>query len=277
MSKTIISFNFSVSKKSKLIGYDEPYQIMPSTVNYIKDSDIEKYEGINNPDILIHMNYITRVFSSKALENGSSVRYSLRQYGKLAKKIGTNRILIHMPKSLQEWNNFILGYKIIHDELLSKGFEIHFEITAWSKDLLEHFGKDSDKVQVTKQYYDVLLDASKSYNDEKNVFIVIDTAHMFANGCNEEDMIAVIKHYEDKIEYLHWNGNVRPMYTNDSHVPIFSKKSLMGYEKISEYVASLGVVCICEITKDGEKYTKWKEYADRYGFDLVSENEMLVC
>lgn len=267
-----LTFNFSVSNKKKLAGYQEPFQIMPATINYIKNSDINSYENINNPLILIHMNYITRMFSANGLEKDSMIRYSLSQYGKLADKIGTKNILIHLPKTYQEWENFILGYKIIHDELISKGYKIHFEITAWSKDLHSHFGKNEDRMTAIDKYFGKLLEISESYGD--SVFIVIDTAHMFSNGCDEECIIKAIEKYNKWIEYIHLNGNCRPMWTSDSHVPIFSSESNMSYDKLSKYVATLGKVCICEITKERNSNEKWKEYAAKYGFKLVDDNEM---
>ena len=271
---SILTFNFSVSNKSRLVGYNEPYQIMPSTINYIKDSDIDKYRNINNPDILIHLNYVTPIFSSRAIEKGSTVRFSLRQYRKLADKIGTKNILIHMPKSLQEWKNFKLGFKIIYDELLSKDYNVHFEITSWSKDLHKEFGKEpNDRVDVVKNYYKVLFDEAKSLDVLRHVYVVIDTAHAFANGCNEDDIIEIINTYESKIKYLHWNGNIRPMYSSDSHVPIFSSESLMSYEKMSKEVAKMKKICVCEITKEGEDYVEWNRYASKYGFHLVSDND----
>ena len=269
-----LTFNFSVSNKSKLIGYTEPYQIMPATINYIKDSDIEKYKNISNPKILIHLNYITPMFSTKGIEKGSSVRFSLRQYRHLADKLGTKNILVHMPKSLQEWNNFKMGFKIVYDELLSKDYDVHFEITSWSKDLHKEFGKEADqRVQVVEKYFKALLDEAKALDVSRHVHIVIDTAHMFANGCTEDDIIEVIKKYDSKIKYLHWNGNVRPMYATDSHAPIFSEASLLPYDKISKVVARMNKICVCEITKDGEAYAKWETYARKYGFHLVEDND----
>ena len=268
---SILTFNFSVAKKKKLADYKEPFQIMPATVNYVKDSDIDKYKNISNNNIIIHLNYVTRMFSSNGLEKDSTIRYSLRQYAKLADKIGTKDILIHMPKSLQEWNNFILGYKIIHDELLSKGYNIHFEITAWTKDLHEEFGKETNRISVVKNYYDVLFDAAKSYGDTKYVYVVIDTAHMFSNGCTENDIIQILKEYDDKIKYIHWNGNLNKMFSSDSHVPIFDTQSKMSYDKISTYVAKLDKICVCEITKEDAPKSEWERYANRYGFHLVSD------
>ena len=271
---SILTFNFSVGNKSKLVGYTEPYQIMPATINYIKDSDIERYKNISNPKILIHLNYITPMFSTKGIEKGSSVRFSLRQYRHLADKIGTKNILVHMPKSLQEWNNFKMGFKIVYDELLSKDYMVHFEITSWSKDLHKEFGKDPDqRVQVVERYFDALLNEAKALGVNDHVRIVIDTAHMFANGCTEDNIIDVIQKYKSKIEYLHWNGNVRPMYATDSHAPIFSEESLMPYDKVSKVVAPMGKICVCEITKEGEEYDKWEAYAKKYGFHLVKDND----
>lgn len=268
---SILTFNFSVANKKRLAEYKEPFQIMPATMNYIKDSDIEKYKGVNNDNIIIHLNYVTRMFSSNGLEKDSTIRYSLRQYAKLADKIGTKDILIHMPKSLQEWNNFILGYKIIHDELLSKDYHIHFEITAWSKDLHEAFGKETDRVEVVKRYYDALFEAAKSYGDTRKIYVVIDTAHMFANGCDENTIIKIIKEYDNKIKYIHWNGNLNKMFSSDSHVPIFDTQSKMPYDKISSYVSKINKICVCEITKDDAPRSEWERYAKRYGFHLVED------
>lgn len=266
---SVLTFNLSVADKKKLAKIKDPFQIMPATVNYIKDSDIEAYEGIKNNKILIHLNYITRMFSTKGLEKDSNTRFSLRQYGKLADKIGTKNILIHMPKSLQEWNNFILGYKLIHDELLTKGYIIHFEVTAWSKDLHTLFGKDTDRMEIMDRYYEILFETAKSYKDTKNIRIVVDTAHMFANGCDEEMIIAFIEKYLDKIDYIHWNGNERPQFTSDSHVPIFSKDSKMPFESISKHCGKLGKICVCEITKENAPEEEWKKYTNMYGFRLA--------
>ena len=69
------------------------------------------------------------MFSSNALEKESNIRFSSRQYKKLAKKIGTKNILIHLPSSLSEWKNFEFGFQVIVDELMrDEDIIIHFEI-----------------------------------------------------------------------------------------------------------------------------------------------------
>lgn len=273
-----LTFNFSVSNKTLLAGYDHPFQIMPNTTNYINDSDIANYKnaGISNPNILIHMNYITRMFSTKSIENDSKTRWALRQYAKLADAIGTTNILIHMPKSSQEWHNFDAGFKVIYDELLSKGFSVHFEIVAWTKEFINvmQATKENCYALILNQYTS-LFKLADEFKVSDQVFVVIDTAHAYADGCDAQTIVKLINDYAAKMKYVHLNGNCRPQFTSDSHVPMFSPENkIIDCDIISETVAKMNeLICVCEITKEVSDESKWNEYAATFGFKLVPKNK----
>ena len=273
-----LTFNFSVSNKALLADYDHPFQIMPATTNYINDSDIAKYKnaGISNPDILIHMNYITRFFSTKSIENDSRTRWSLRQYAKLADAIGTTNILVHMPKSSQELHNLAAGFKVIYDELLSKGFSVHFEIVSWTKELIAELQATKENCyELIVAQYTELFKLAKEFNVEDTTYVVIDTAHAYADGCDAATIIKLINTYRAKSKYVHLNGNCRIQFTSDSHVPMFSPDNkIIDSHIISEAVAKMDdLICVCEITKEASDEAKWVEYASTFGFKLVPKNK----
>ena len=271
---SILSFNLSVSDKNNVATINEPFQIMPSTRNYLSDISINSYPTCKNEKIIIHMNYITRIFRKDAIESNSPERESLRQYVKLANKLGTRNILIHMPSSKDEMENIGIGFKIIYDELLKKDIVVHLEITAWTKNLMDEMKiYDGDSKEYVSNYLTKMINYMNIFPANK-FYIVIDTAHLYSNGCEADDMIYLIKKFKDKIKYIHLNGNINPKFTSDSHVPIFTKKNRINdWEKLSKFCSSLDVICIAEITKYGVEWKEWEQYANDTGFKLVKFNE----
>ena len=151
------TLTFNLSTKNKKI-FDEEYfqkeyyQIMPSTQRVLTMSTIDSYPQINNPNILIHMNYITYIFNAKSIENNSIARRSLQMYNRLADKLGTKNILIHMPKSKKEFEYLKFGLQVIYDELISKGKTLQFEIVPWDKELQELFNLRDDPIKACLLY-----------------------------------------------------------------------------------------------------------------------------
>lgn len=247
---------------------------MPSTRNYLSDKSINAYHAHNNDNIILHMNYITRVFKKDAIEKNSSERKSLSQYAKLAKKLGTRNILIHMPNTIEEMENIGYGFKIMYDELISKDIIVHLEIASWSKALIEHLNIYNDD---PKEYITNFITKIKEYMNvfpSGKFYIVFDTAHLYANGCEVDDMIFIMNKFKYLIKYIHLNGNVNYKFTSDSHTPLFTQKNrIKDWEKLSKYCASLNVICIAEVTKIGAKWDQWEQYAKNNGFNLVKFNE----
>jgi endonuclease IV len=258
----MLTFNASVSDKKNLASINAPFQIMPSTTNTFTENTLAQFlaAGINNTDILIHLNYICRIFSSSALPVNSLARYILKQYKQLADSIHTKRILVHLPATSSEMDNIAIGFSIIREEL--PGYQLYFEIPAWSSSL---------RKQVTKESY---MEEVLKYIDLKKEQLVFDTAHLFANGYSADEMISLFKKY--KCDYCHLNGNERAVGTTDSHVAIFSSASkFREYDSVCKYLASDGtkIICVAEMTKAGHDWNEWTKFAKKYSFELVPFNK----
>ena len=268
------TLTFNLSTKNKKI-FDEEYfqkeyyQIMPSTQRVLTMSTIDSYPQINNPNILIHMNYITYVFNAKSIENTSIARRSLQMYNRLADKLGTKNILIHMPKSKKEFEYLKFGLQVIYDELISKGKTLQFEIVPWDKELQELFNLRDDPIKAIKRFLNIIIKNSF----DKNFNIVFDTAHLHALGLDGNSMCKLIDHYLKYVSYIHLNGNMNSMFTSDKHAIIFSNanKFVNSIDPIVRYCSEHKLVCVMEITQERTKYENYKIFANRYGFRLVND------
>lgn len=276
--KSILTFNASVSDKETIASLKTPFQIMPATTNFISEKSLSAYRKANNPNILCHMNYITHVFSDKAVINDSQVRHSLRMYVRLAGILGTKDILIHMPYTESEWQNLPFGMSVIKDEICCKGCVVHLEIPAWSKGLLEELKitRESDPKEYMKTYVDTVLSYCSEF-PEDSYKIVPDTAHMWSDGCKTmEDFVYLLDLYKQNIKYIHLNGNSNPIFKMDIHTTIFDTE----YNKIpfamdlARHCVGMGVICVAEVTKHGDEWNEWKKFADRVGFELVERDEI---
>ena len=268
------TLTFNLSTKNKKI-FDEEYfqkeyyQIMPSTQRVLTMSTIDSYPQINNPNILILMNYITYVFNVKSIENNSIARRSLQMYNRLADKLGTKNILIHMPKSKKEFEYLKFGLQVIYDELISKGKTLQFEIVPWDKELQELFNLRDDPIKAIKRFLNIIIKNSF----DKNFNIVFDTAHLHALGLDGNSMCELIDHYLMYVSYIHLNGNMNSMFTSDKHAIIFSNanKFVNSIDPIVRYCSEHKLVCVMEITQERTKYENYKIFANRYGFRLVND------
>ena len=271
---SILTFNLSVADKKNITSINEPFQIMPSTRNILSDKTISAYPKCSNDKIIIHMNYITRVFKKDALENDSSERYSLRQHVKLANKLGTKNILIHMPSNENELSNLGVGFKVMYDELVAKGLIVHLEIASWSKSLMNTLEiQKSDPKEYVTNFITKVVGYMNAFPPNA-FYIVMDTAHLFANGCEVDDTIYIMNKFKDRCKYMHLNGNVNGKFTTDSHTPMFaSNNKIKDWDKLYKFCASLNIVCIAEVTKYGAKWDEWEKYARDNRFVLVKHNE----
>lgn len=266
---SILTFNMSVSDRQMVHDTQDPFQIMPATQNILSDNAINSYIPSKNPDILLHMNYITHPFSENSIENDSSVRQSLRQYVKLANKLGSKNILIHGPYTPKEWMNLAYGMKVIYDEIIKAGMIFHLEMPAWSSDFVRQMCNGDVKTYMTT-YFTRMLKYLSTF-PKGSAYIVPDTAHMFANGCGAiEDFSYIMNKFRPYIRYIHLNGNVNPMFKSDKHCPLFVEGNrIQCWRELSQYCADLGVICVAEITKIGSTWENWKAYAEEFGFELV--------
>ena len=155
---SILTFNASTTNRKQLSLIECPFQIMPGGRSALTSADVEKFIETKNPDILIHSSYITRPFG----KSGPVTEMNLENYVELGKRLGTKDILMHMPTSKQEYENFQRGLSLLIDLVIKKGFNIHLEITAFAKDLrskLELCLGELPKSKLTKHMNDIVHDS----------------------------------------------------------------------------------------------------------------------
>ena len=275
---SILTFNLSVADKDNVASVSEPFQIMPATRTIISDKQIDAYHNMTNTNIILHMNYITRVFKAEAIESNSKERYSLQQYVKLATKLGTKNILLHLPSSSSEMSNLGIGMKVMYDEIIRKNMILHLEIPSWTKEYIRdlHINTSASETNTTALVTEYLTKVVKIIDSfpKDSCFIVLDTAHLFANGCEANDMIAIVTKFRPYMRYLHLNGNVNYKFTSDSHVPMFSgKNKIKNFDQLCTVIASANLICIAEVTKEGAEWKDWETFANSFGFKLVKFNK----
>ena len=277
-ARSILTFNASVSNKKVIKDLeDQPFQIMASTRNYLTNQTISSYPESHNPNLLLHMNYITRVFNNNAIETNSRERFSLKQYAKLAARVGTKDILIHMPCNPIEAKNIAQGLRIIHDELISHKLVVHLEIAPWTQELItaKKIRSRNDVVNYISEFVDEMIQHMNRYA-AGSFMLVFDTAHLYALGAESKDQIILFNKYKKYMKYCHLNGNVNGKLTSDSHAPIMSDKSkIKDWEDLSACIAKLGLICVAEITKYGKDWEEWEDYAKEFGFDIIKFHEQL--
>jgi endonuclease IV len=257
-----LTFNATTTNKQELANISSPFQIMPSTVKFITQNTLDEYTKakINNPLILIHMNYICRVFSSDTIKPDSLSRRVLRVYKSLAESIQTKNILIHLPFSLSEYNHLQSGFEVIQTEL-GDDINVHLEMPAWCK-TLRNLPRDDYFNEIDKFM-------KPNYN------YVFDTAHLFANRYTTKEIINLFEKYETK--YCHLNGNLNPRYHNDKHIAIFNEMNKMpDWKEICKYISETKIICIAEISKQGQKWEEWEQFSKDIGFDLVPYNKAFI-
>lgn len=162
---SILTFNASTTNRKQLSLIECPFQIMPGGRSALTSADVEKFIETNNPDILIHSSYITRPFGKA----GPITEMNLENYVELGKRLGTKDILIHMPTSKQEYDNFQRGLGMLIDLVIKKGFNVHLEITAFAKDLrskLELCLEELPKGKLTKRLNEIVHDLGRDKEDK---------------------------------------------------------------------------------------------------------------
>lgn len=253
----LLTFQSSTVDKSelaKLVKTDNPFQIIPGGRGVLSESQLDTFPIGVNRNVLIHSSYVCRPF-------GNSIevsRYCLQQYTRLAKKIGSNSILVHLPKSKSELNKFASGVNLLTETVQMNNCVVHLEIEPLAKDLRD----------ITPDYnrlIDVLFESVPS-----SYRMVVDTAHLFSNGLDGRDQIAFIEKWKDRIDYIHLNGNTRPMFTSDKHIPIFDSRNVIPYsDELSKYLAESHFICIAENSTEHSNRDEWVKYANKYGFEIV--------
>ena len=227
-----------------------PCQMMPVQRSYLRESQAKP---INKENILIHTSYVTRPFSNNSLSVMSKTFHNLELYHKISKDI-----LVHGPANVNEYNNFGLGLSFLN-KLPNK---THIEIPSFSKELLQII---DNHFEFINNYLDSVVN--------NNFPIVLDTAHLHANGLNTKEMILLFDKYKNNYKYIHLNGNTKSKFLSDVHCPITSELNKMT--NIDLLLKSLPKDKIIISESPCHDWNYWVDLCKKYDFKLVDFDEAL--
>ena len=281
-----LSFNVSVAgNKSFLSKYLQPMQIMPQQRKTITASMLETFPEIKRKRIAcVHTSYVTRPFGEKFLVPGFQ-QINIVNYLELAKKIGFSNVLVHGPESMKEWTLLEPSLQILHElEQRVKDPTVIIEMPAFKGNFInelkglmardESYEKKKPEEITVKDYISYYFDHIVSHNFD----IVLDTAHLHANGCTVDDMLFLFKRYEKSMKIVHLNGNKNKMYTSDAHCPMFSERNtIKDVDKLMRYLSSTSLVLITENATEGAEYKQWQQFAEKYKLKIIPEHPNLNC
>lgn len=279
-NKTLLTFNYSVAgDKSWLYSERPPLQIMPQTTQYLTDKHIinypscEQYEYSNS---VIHVSYITQPWRCMLDETRfEKFKFLMLNYIKLCRRLKFKRLLIHLPSTITELNN------------LAEGMNILIKIFNKVKDIILVLEipsfKSGFKCDINKYLSNIVINYFNKFINN-NVELCFDTAHIFANGVDCEDMIKlfdypiIIDEKQTKLinycSIIHLNGNINMMYKPDTHCPIFDHKNKMSnIDILMKYLADKNKILIAENTKHHIDYNQWEQFAKQYNINIVSFHE----
>lgn len=273
MKHSLVTFNCSTSNRRALAELTCPFQIMPGGHKCLSTAELATFEEMKNENILIHMNYITRPFSN---EISAVTKLNIKNCVKLAHRLGTQHILIHMPSNINEYNAYAIGLDFLFKEVCDKGCILQLETNPLSKELRNYL--EIDKKNAAAKYYEytnhILSMIPQKY--KKSVHLVVDTAHLFSNGLYGEDMPAYIQKYLNLIDFIHLNGNLNSILTKDAHVPMYdSRNRIDSVDELMEYLSSIKRILVTENSTEKGKYKRWQAFCKKYELDLVDESSIM--
>lgn len=264
----MLTFNMSVSDREVLNNLkDFPVQIMPQQQKMLSNTFIRTFPALNKwSESVIHTSYIVKIWNPEICDVASKVALNIKFYCDLASKIKFKRILIHLPSTEKEWNCLDIGMKRMANIFnhVDKNIKVVFEIPAFVKGFAYNLN----------EYLDRILTYQCIFNNSFE--IVFDTAHLYSNGLEANEMMELINKYKNYVKVIHLNGNIKDKYTSDKHIQIFSDKSkIKNIDNLIKFIAKNGFICISENTTIHETWDKWQEFASRYGFKLIEFNKSL--
>lgn len=267
---SIITFNKSCVDREDFKTNHSPYQIVPVHDSFMNDKCINSYElGMFENDILIHASFVSRPFGDKQCETDKGI-YNIMQYDRFATKIRSKYILFHGPANTEEYNNFEKGLKCIDKWCNNK--IICIEIPAFASSLHNYVKKSGKSCY---EFVDSYLEFIAKYASCKDneIQMVIDTAHLHANGLSGKEMIMLLEKYKECYDFIHMNGNIKDQFKPDVHVQLDSENDKIEQsEYLLSHIVNLDKICVCE-TKDGE-YEYYEDIAKEYGYEIVEKNEL---
>lgn len=262
----MISFNISVSKRDKFykaLLSNQGFQIMPTRFGFV---NVKSYENIENENdnVIIHTGYDINIFTNLILQPSYKVNQYLTSYVELSNKLKIKYILIHGPDTIEKYKYFINGLSILKTTYINNIYVI--EMPSFRKSLLDTI---DDKFKFIKEYFKICV--------ENEFDVCFDTAHLYANGLNVDEMIELMEEFKGHYKFIHLNGNLSDVYTKDKHTFILDDKSkLKDVDKLLKYISKTDIICIMEIKT--QNYKLYKKFAEDYKLKIVDEKiHDLLC
>lgn len=270
LSYTITS---SQNKFVKYLKNNIPFQIMPTQrtpLNYLRFPEIT--DSFKN-QILLHTGYDVRPFSQDILSSTSYQHILLKSYILSAQRLGLNtnsnntsfsQLLIHGPDSEESAKYLKTTLPILKEYSTTSNINICIEMPAFSKSIWNVVPYESN-FEFIEEYFRTVI--------EYKLPIVIDTAHLHSNGLNVEQMITLLKEFEDNYTFIHLNGNSRDMFKKDKHTTFtelsgFENNKIKDADNLLAYVSKIDKICISEQKCNNLDY--FNKLGKTYGFNVIN-------
>lgn len=216
---------------------------------------------------ILHVSHSCRPYGNVTEE---SVKRYLSSYIDMMRQLGMSQILVHGPFSFGELANSEIAARVI-TSVIPKDITMHVELPAFDSQTMRLLEKLENRAELIST---IIAEFMKPLPD--SVKLVLDTAHLWANGLTPAEMIPVFKEWESRMVYCHMNGNIKPKFCMDTHCPIFTDRNQMGdVDELMKYLASTNLVLIAEVSKSkstvSETVGAWKEFGEKYGIEMSDQ------
>ena len=277
----MFSYNISTSKNKFQSLQEQTFQIMPARLGVLNPFKF-KQSTKTNTNILLHTGYDFHPFQPEMFDPLSKQSQLLNSYLETCERLHVDQLLIHGPDQPNSLKYFECGLTIL--KLYLDGFNSKLIDSISSQNTIQRnklqiciempaFTKSMYSI-LKNNIYDFILSYFKTIIDFK-FDIVIDTAHLFSNGLNTQEIISILELFKDNYKYIHLNGNCNPQFKKDKHTTL---TDCQGYEKnlipnpelllkkASELMNNNNKICISEQKCNDVNY--FKKLSKEYGFKL---------
>lgn len=267
----------------------QPFQIMPTRQRFI---NLDNYPispklspSAPSKNILIHTGYDFNIFSEKGISVNSYAKQLLKNALEFKQRINGDFVLIHGPDTESKLKYFIAGLGAVkyveskfHDVTHTRS-HICIEMPAFKSDLFTVIDALYRNKPTKNERIFTFINEYLTTCINNNFDIVLDTAHLYANGLTTDQIIKLCKDYYDHYKYIHLNGNCKDIYKPDEHTIFdpeglykslnFKQNLILNSDKLLTEIAKLNKICISEEKCNSVDYYKY--ISNKYGFKLVDD------
>jgi endonuclease IV len=219
-------------------------------------------------NILLHTGYDVRPWSQELFEPSSYQLKLINSYSELSDILNVRELLIHGPSNLASLKYFSCCLQLLH----SYNHKIVIEMPALNHDVigLIHSSGRSE-YEFVKSYLNTVI--------QHDMNIVPDTAHLYANGLNTDQIIEILHMFKDHYTFIHLNGNSNEPFKPDRHTTLtklngFMNNRIPDSERLLHEISKLNKICISEQKCNDIDY--YKRLSNEYGFKLIDIPSNLI-